>query len=843
MTRTSNGISKISPLLVSILLTYMLVCQDSIAQTNPSPPATKVVVLPKDIKQELKAPTLPKVGMGKLLLRKMTQVRLAICPEKGKCEDNLVRELRIVDTVKDKKVDFVCGTDADSMLEVEWQVSLKPFGKPEAGEKYSQGRAGEIRDGIGRFSVDFAQFDRVAFAKALAALRNSKEGQGEGLVTYYLRVVPIINGKPEMTSASNAVMIKQGPRPPTINLSAITYLNIKPSPYPPGSDVVNWRNDPLVSVDWTIKEKIESKRWFRWATSAAGATHAQWQVSDRPFEDEIDTSKDAEHAGGDAGATIKTETQVTDPITKSTRLMHGWREFDLDFLELKTLLAKRAEEEPKTWTRASYFEALKRRKTLQLSKANNLRKMSDYLISRSYYIRVVPMVGDYPVGPPSNVIKVIYGPPPPQTLKYVPPPPPPVIYDLHVEFTPALPPQVPWGCSTVTKIDPSVYKVVEELRKRHFPTSTYDVYISSLGKDQCVFAPEYKRKSSAWYEYFWDFAQNTVDLVVKTWSDIKQLVVDKVADILPGCNAIPHCRDGLMAGLNAGLVAMGVPPELPSFKELTDRGMGYLIETAASEAGIPCDKACFDTIRSGVQEFQKKGIQVRLYQIQNEEIAHLHGREPLKIPPGIEVVPHPASEYRLPSVNVKVTRRPGSDISGEEIKMYRHTLRVTNQAVNNSYLEYEIGKRGTISLPLYDCCWNSVYRKWGCGHWEWNPQKPAEKILKGSLYADIEIPIPPLKPRQTIEIPIVLEHKEYWIPEHYKAIREEDKGFPLLSDWRILYKNADFTVRAVIEDDFYQLHPGYRRIEDPVDLKRIIGNSTVTIKLGDETFFQDEFRE
>jgi hypothetical protein len=47
------------------------------------------------------------------------------------------------------------------------------------------------------------------------------------------------------------------------------------------------------------------------------------------------------------------------------------------------------------------------------------------------------------------------------------------------------------------------------------------------------------------------------------------------------------CQEALMTGLDAALAAVGMPPSLPNFDELADRGLDYLEDVAAEESGVP----------------------------------------------------------------------------------------------------------------------------------------------------------------------------------------------------------------------------------------------------------------
>ena len=86
-----------------------------------------------------------------------------------------------------------------------------------------------------------------------------------------------------------------------------------------------------------------------------------------------------------------------------------------------------------------------------------------------------------------------------------------------------------------------------------------------------------------------DFIGDSANWVSHAWNDVKAFAVDTVADRLPGCD--DKCRMALAAGLEAGLAAMGVPPSIPNFDQLSQAGKGYLVQTLAEQAsqttGVP----------------------------------------------------------------------------------------------------------------------------------------------------------------------------------------------------------------------------------------------------------------
>jgi hypothetical protein len=84
-----------------------------------------------------------------------------------------------------------------------------------------------------------------------------------------------------------------------------------------------------------------------------------------------------------------------------------------------------------------------------------------------------------------------------------------------------------------------------------------------------------------------------VNTVAAIWEEIKGVVVNFVADAI-GALGIPcddTCREGITLGLNVGLAALGLPPSLPNFDQLSEQGLDYLVAEAAEQYGVPPEAA------------------------------------------------------------------------------------------------------------------------------------------------------------------------------------------------------------------------------------------------------------
>ncbi len=80
------------------------------------------------------------------------------------------------------------------------------------------------------------------------------------------------------------------------------------------------------------------------------------------------------------------------------------------------------------------------------------------------------------------------------------------------------------------------------------------------------------------------FFEDAVNWVATAYQDIKNTAIDVVASSIPGCGGT--CRDVLSYGLDTGLAACGLPPDLPNFDELVEMGKGNLAATLVAQAGL-----------------------------------------------------------------------------------------------------------------------------------------------------------------------------------------------------------------------------------------------------------------
>jgi len=101
---------------------------------------------------------------------------------------------------------------------------------------------------------------------------------------------------------------------------------------------------------------------------------------------------------------------------------------------------------------------------------------------------------------------------------------------------------------------------------------------------------------------FIEMMGKVVDWVSKTYANLKA----EVASTICGDNAA--CKVAVQAGLNAGLAALGVPPDLPDFDQLQAMGEGYLLDAVAQQVAAKTGSELAGTVaKEALQEFIAKG--------------------------------------------------------------------------------------------------------------------------------------------------------------------------------------------------------------------------------------------
>ncbi len=526
-------------------------------------------------------------------------------------------------------------------------------------------------------------------------------------------------------------------------------------------------------------------RAFYWSTNAPGTTDILWQISIAPFSKEF-----SPHPYGLVGAGCS-----------EGSLMGS---FQLDFQALDDYLPAPSScggySQP--WVEYSKFAPEMTQKP-----ASEIR----------YFIRFTPMAGNQPAGKPSNPVEILAKPGEsfiePVIVDHLP-----EIYQVEiVDFVPIkdMDPKY-WGCVEITGLD---YDVIWNYFRSRSPlapddhisqltTKLYNDLNYAIENNLLVCPAPYNKSSdsgsvfSDWGSMFIEGVTALWDSVVSAFNSLKEGIVDVAAAAINklGIPCDAKCKAGLKTGLEIGIAYFtGIPPSLPSFEQLADQGIEYMIELAAAEAGIPCPEECQEILREGIKSVVNTIADSSSQPgCVDENWANVLGKHSLCLPPGVETeavkegIAEPARAY------IKITRK-GEELPGQyqynNQPAYTVNIRVTAENTKLS---------GT-TIPYDYSYWegNSGYKK------RFTVYAPIIK-LQNDVFDSQSLPIPPLSPGEEVIIPFALTYHSYFIPEHLHSLMIELNSRNLevsdvggvggnraeIFDWVCLYRGAMIKIEA-----------------------------------------------
>jgi hypothetical protein len=191
----------------------------------------------------------------------------------------------------------------------------------------------------------------------------------------------------------------------------------------------------------------------------------------------------------------------------------------------------------------------------------------------TFYVRVVVLnAKGEPTGAVSTTATIRYGQPPPNDLNLPPPGPPP-----------QPPPDPLRPHVTILEYEP--------IRPQASDAAEWFIVTQNFGpwkKGQVLHLTP--KEPDVWDRVgnaiggVVGFFEDAVNWVATAYQDIKKTAINVVASSIPGCGG--PCRDALSCGLDTGLAACGLPPDLPNFDQLVDMGKGNLEATLVAQAGL-----------------------------------------------------------------------------------------------------------------------------------------------------------------------------------------------------------------------------------------------------------------
>ena len=529
-------------------------------------------------------------------------------------------------------------------------------------------------------------------------------------------------------------------------------------------------------------DSVDLNRLFSWTTSSLEAEKGIWQVSTSPYPESFTLTPPGLLMSGLAGEAIS-----GNPISGSR--------FSLDIGSLAMLLQNPSEngiEIPDQELELGWLMT-----DLSIAAQSTYQIQPGIDSGLVFYVRIIGMSGNQPVGEPSNTITVYYHPETEQENPLVDYPIPPDIYQIEIqEFTPIIPPSLGWGCMLITALDYQTF--VDDFYQTYGHTAdpdvAYNIALQIMNNQIPVCPDSYKGVGEKpWYQSMWDFASGALSWVSEAYDDIKQAALSKVAsalDALPGIECNADCKASLEQGLNAGLIALGIPPELPNLDQLTDQGLSYLAEVAAAEAGISCDPDCIEIISQGIKDIVEDVQKTKVAAICNDvEYAHQHGKEPLCFLDGITLVPAPGSSTQPASLSVQISRY-SDPAEVDAFFMSQYTYLINFPAENDL---------GTDSLNVQI---DTGFYEGSYSVASYSAPLPINNPIRSALFYELTGPIPPLSPGESITMTFSLNPSDYWLPGHQDLI-SAGGGFVRYNDYWTLYYDAELDIVGEIICPWY----------------------------------------
>lgn len=371
-------------------------------------------------------------------------------------------------------------------------------------------------------------------------------------------------------------------RIPTIVLPGSTELVLRRDSGEHRSRLKSWR------VNWRSPDEMKLK--FGWSTKQLGVASAVWQVSTTAFGPGAKNALDPPglvfsgpaplpQAGAEAVFYIDMAEFAPSPTNGSASSGSKPPTNAPAAQQIDSQTHKSAVKvEPKTDVRVSGQAGLPG--SIARIRPGIKGLTAPAITSLIYYVRVVTLdaKGEC-IGTPSEAVDITYGEPKTDTT---------IWYGDSITPPPSSLPKVHHPKARVLRYQPLRQEATDAIYRfvviRELPMMPYKV------GQKLDLSPHKNDKS--WWESLGDFigdvvsfVSDAVNWVATAYNDIKAFAIDSVVSVLGEWS-----RGPLTAGLDIALAAMGVPPTLPNFDQLTSMGKEYLVAAAADYAGLPPDQ-------------------------------------------------------------------------------------------------------------------------------------------------------------------------------------------------------------------------------------------------------------
>jgi hypothetical protein len=385
----------------------------------------------------------------------------------------------------------------------------------------------------------------------------------------------------------------------------------------------------------------------------------------------------------------------------------------------------------------------------------------------TFYFRVLPLNGGAPAGGGSNAVTMQWAGASPPELKVPPilttptPTPPASAYEVEIVSYHGIIPPVEkcdygeYGDGYVVLQDAWLVTMWGQIG---YTTKPVAGSAPTLKKGEVICEPAPK-KPSLWQK-IGNWASGAWNWVSEAYSDLKAFAVDIILDFTPlglQCQVIASqvgdssiCRKIFATGLDAALVAMGIPPDIPNLDQMMDEGLDYvaeyMTEQAMAQVGVPPEltdgltgmalEQAKEKFRDDLEAKIKQGLKEGVTQIQLS-----YADSTGWLPKGVPVRPN---DYQPAGMTIKVTRKQGVP-GGEEgcTAKVGDTLTLDPSKLANIPAGYVTGfkeldsKHAFVAGKYYD------------------------------LFVDLSLPVPPLDPGKSVIIPMSFKPNVYssgWNP-------------------------------------------------------------------------------
>ncbi len=336
-------------------------------------------------------------------------------------------------------------------------------------------------------------------------------------------------------------------------------------------------------VDWNFKDNLNVK--FCWNSTETGVSSAVWQVSTMRFSPDTALWENPPGLVASGPAVLQNVQSgkypkvfmvdfsrfAPSPPSKAIKVIPLTDQKPSSLQPVKQVSIKKSipqvmpKEQP----------AVTRLKLKTVPKINLKQDKGFSSLDMNYFVRVVTLGPDgQPAGIPCEPVRILYGDP---------------VYDGSIKVEPdafekpeALHPQirVERYVPIQNQATDAMYHVIAI---RDIPNPFGGEPLIRKG-DKFNLRPRQEDKSflESVGDFFSDVVEWAIDAVnwaSRTYENIKNAGLDAACSV-----AGERFRGAFEMGLNIGMAAVGVPPGIPNFDELTDMGVGYLVAVAAEQA-------------------------------------------------------------------------------------------------------------------------------------------------------------------------------------------------------------------------------------------------------------------